>query len=114
MGASRRTHRIAALLRGELARLLLYEVSDPSVQGLLVTDVDLSPDLRYAKIYYTAPALDPKELRRGLQRVDGFLKKKLSESLDLRYVPQLEFIADTHTESVTSLMKAFEGLESHP
>lgn len=114
MGASRRTHRVASLLRGELARLLLHEVSDPSVRGLVVTDVDLSPDLKNARVYYTAEALDPKELRRGLQRVEPFLKKKAADALELRYVPHLEFIADTHTESVTRLMKAFEGLESHP
>jgi ribosome-binding factor A len=115
---ARRTQRMASLLRGELARLFLQEVSDPIVQDLVITEVELSRDLKVADIFFTrpegAPLLKAPELRRALQRVAPFLKKRLADELELRYVPELRFEEDRHGDELNRLLKIMDEVSHHP
>ncbi|MFT4046063.1 MAG: 30S ribosome-binding factor RbfA [Solimonas sp.] len=88
--------RLNTQLQGELAALIRDELSDPRVAGITVTGVDVSPDLRSARI--TVSLLGPdqqlKDAIKGLTRASGKLRHELGERLSLRYVPQLYFTAD--------------------
>ena len=76
----------------------LREVKDPRVQQgsmVTVTHTDTSSDLRTCKVYISILGdYDPKEMRRGLKSVSGWLRRELSGSLDLRYTPELTFVLD--------------------
>ena len=76
---------------------LLREIKDPRVQqGMIsVTRVETTGDLRYAKIYVSA--LDKskeKDILKGLKSASGFLRRELGHALQLRYTPELQFVAD--------------------
>lgn len=115
--STRRSSKVNAMVQGELSRLFLQDVSDPNLQNLVVTEVDLSPDLRTAKVYYSKGMMNQatpvKEFNKSIEKVSPFLKRKLGQNLVMRHVPELSFIEDHHTENVTRLMHVFHELETH-
>ena len=88
--------RLNTQLQGELAALIRDELSDPRVAGITVTGVDVSPDLRNARVTVSLLGDDArlKEALKGLKHAAGKLRHELGERLSLRYVPQLHFAAD--------------------
>lgn len=93
-----RTLRVGEQLRRELAVLVHDQVKDPRVAGITVLEVEVSKDLRHARVYYAIPpgreaAAD--EYHQGLVRAAGFLRRELGKRLSLRVVPDLRFIHDT-------------------
>lgn len=96
---SYRNIRIADQIRNELARLLREEVRDPRVGFVTLTEVDLSPDLKHARVYVTTLAEDRESTLHALQRATPFLRRALAQQRNLRFTPQLRFMID---ESVTT------------
>jgi ribosome-binding factor A len=94
--SERRPARVAQLLQAELARLLQRQVRDPRLAGVTVTDVRVTPDLKLARVYVRHLASDPDEQRilAGLARATPFLRARLGERLELRWVPELRFEYD--------------------
>lgn len=100
----KRSRRIADLLRHELANAIKKGVNDPRLTGLSITSVDVSPDLRNAKVYYTL--MDKtlcKDAQLALQKATGFLRHILSQNMELRYTPILKFIYDEVTEKAIEI-----------
>ena len=96
MMASNRIGRINEEIRKELSALL-RTVKDPRVAEamLTITHVDTTTDLRQCRVYISAlNCKDEKELMRGLKSAAGFLRRELGSRVDLRYTPELFFIAD--------------------
>ena len=111
MKSRRRTQRIASVIHEEIARLLIHEVSDPALSQINIAEVDVTGDLRQARIYYTAPeSVSLKEIEKGLKRANSFLRKRLGEALSLRVVPELQFFFDTHSLQVAHLYTVLDGL----
>lgn len=96
---SYRNVRIADQIRSELARLLREEVRDPRVGFVTLTEVDLSPDLKHARVYVTTLAEDRESTLQALHRATPFLRRSLAQQQNLRFTPQLRFMID---ESVTT------------
>ena len=97
-----RKHRVAEELKRELGILITTEVKDPRVRLVAITDVEVSQDLKHAKVFIgsfdvTAATEDPSEALEGLRAARGFLKRALGKRLRLRSMPELRFIED-HTE----------------
>jgi len=118
---SRRIERINHLLRQEIAELLSREVKDATLSTSLIsiTEVDTSPDLRNAKVYFSVYG-DEDEIKAAgdhLRRASGFLHHNLKERLDLRHTPHLEFIADhsiARGDRIMRLMRTIEEERDHP
>ncbi|MGM9661677.1 MAG: 30S ribosome-binding factor RbfA [Oscillospiraceae bacterium] len=94
--ASNRINRINEEIQRELASLF-RTMKDPRLQGGLVsiTRVDTTGDLRCARVYVSV--LDKqteKDVMRGLRSAAGYLRREIGRSLQLRYTPELQFIAD--------------------
>lgn len=98
--ASNRIGRINDEIRRELSELL-RSVKDPRVREamLTITHVDTTTDLRYARVYITAlDRTGEKGLMQGLKSASGFLRRELGHRMNLRYTPELQFIADDSIE----------------
>lgn len=98
--ASNRIGRINDEIRRELSELL-RSVKDPRVREamLTITHVDTTTDLRYARVYITAlDRTGDKGLMQGLKSASGFLRRELGHRMNLRYTPELQFIADDSIE----------------
>ena len=93
-----RTQRIAEQIRGELARLLREETSDPRIGLLTLTRVKVSPDLSSALIFWSPLDIeaetDPDEIAQGLESAAGFLQRRIGAELPLRRTPRLSFRFD--------------------
>ena len=94
--ASNRIGRINEEIQRELSALL-RTMKDPRLQNGLVsvTHVDTTNDLRYCKVYVSA--LDKSqeaEVMKGLKSAAGYLRRELGAAVQLRYTPQLQFVAD--------------------
>ena len=95
---SRRTERVAEQVRAELARLLREEVTDPRIQLVTLTRIDVSPDLGSARVFWSTPAADDAEGARGvgegLESAAPFLRRRLARLLPVKRVPALYFHYD--------------------
>ena len=93
---SNRIGRINEEIQRELSTLL-RTLKDPRLQGglLTITHVDTTSDLRWCKVYVSAlDKSQEKEMLKGLKSAAGYLRRALGAAVQLRYTPQLEFIAD--------------------
>ena len=100
------------LILKEIAFLLLEKVKDPRVKGVTLTGITLTDDLKSAKIYFSALG-DSEEIKRagsGLESACRFIKREIGKSMQLRYVPQLEFVHDTSLANGSRMEKLFERL----
>jgi ribosome-binding factor A len=111
---SRRSERTSKLIQREISGLLEREVNDPRLSKLIsITDVTLSPDLKYAKIFVSTlgSEVDNKEeMLAGFNKASGFLRKELASHLKLRYTPQLSFHYDDSIERGARLLKLMGDL----
>ncbi len=111
--ASNRIGRINEELQKELAALL-RTVKDPRVQGALIsiTRVEATPDLRYAKVYFSVLQEDlTQEALKGLQSASGYLRRELSHTLQLRYTPELVWTLDDSIVYGAKMLKLINSLE---
>jgi len=93
-----RNTRIAEQMRRELADLLQFEVKDPRVGMVTITEVEVSGDMAHAKIYYSA-AKPSDSLQQGLEKSAGFLRTQVAKRMLLRTVPQLHFVYDASIDN---------------
>ena len=95
-----RADRVADSLLEVMAEILRREIDDPRLQGLNLTGVKLSKDLRNAKVFFSLlPGQGShQEAFAGLTRAGGFIRGQLGKKLKLRFVPALEFIYDDSEE----------------
>ena len=75
---------------------ILVELKDPRVSDVTVTFVEVSPDLRYAKVHVSIMGDETHErlTMKGLESAAGFLQAKIAKRLELRYTPRLSFVLD--------------------
>src|ERR1700693_4446680 len=90
---SRRSQRVADLVRAEISSLLLIEAHDPAVKGVTVTGVEMSPDVQSARVYFSVLGGEPER-----ERAAGYLRREVGRRCALRYAPELHFIADLSLE----------------
>ena len=98
-----RSNRIGQLILRELAQMIQHEVSDPRVGMVTVSHVDVTADMKYAKVYVTRlngvdSEQDIDECLQGLSRAAGFLRRNLAGRVELRNIPELRFHYDKSLE----------------
>ncbi len=108
--AGKRPTRVAELLRESLATILLYKCADPRLKDLTITEVDMSPDLKQAKVFYVARAgVDADEVAAALDKALGFIKQEVGRERILRTMPELIFLPDKTWERAERLEKLFQA-----
>ncbi len=92
----RRQRRIAELIHRELSQLLMEEVRDPRIVNVTITDVELTPDLMLARVYIVVlgDAEQERDALTGLEHAKGFLRTQLAGRVQLRFIPDLNFLLD--------------------
>lgn len=96
-----RHRRVGDLIQRELAMIIERERMYPDMSMLTISTTDISPDLKNAKIYFTAfcPEDKRKELTKSLNEDAGHYRQLLSKQIALRGVPKLQFIYDNQLEN---------------
>lgn len=95
-----RPTRVAHHIQEELGRILARGLKDPRVGFVTITGVELSPDLRHGKVYYSVLGSEEekRQTAEGLQAATGYLKREVAKALSLRYAPELRFLYDDSAE----------------
>ena len=112
-----RTDRIASEIMREAERIIREDVSDPRTQCMFsITHVDVTRDLRYAKVYVSIYEEDKREpMMKALKSAAGFIRHNLGRRVQLRYTPELLFELDTtieygvHIASLINQVRKTEG-----
>jgi ribosome-binding factor A len=108
--------RMSERIQAILSELLLREVADPSLHGVTITEVKLDPELMFADVYVNALGDESrsKEVLRGLQRANGFLRREVGKRVRIRQTPELHFHWDYTLERGEHLNQLISKLEIPP
>ena len=97
---TRRSQRVADVVRAELSRLILLEAHDPDLHRVTITDVEMPPDLKSARVFFSCLGGDDEREKAGqaLRRAAGYLRREVGQRCQLRYAPELHFVSDRSLE----------------
>ena len=112
MKTNPRARRLGEQIQRELGELLRRDVKDERIGNVTITAVNVTGDLRTARVYYLVfgkDGPDPK-VQRGLESAAGFLRNALSKSLMIRYTPTLSFELDTSIEHGVRLSQLIDSV----
>ena len=112
----KRLERVNQLIKEEISLILQQELKDPRLGFVTVTEVDVTPDLRHAKVYVSV--LGPEEQwassLRALQSAKGFVWSWLRRNLDLRVTPEIVFRPDRSMEHAAHIQSLLAELRERP
>ncbi|MGQ0587700.1 MAG: 30S ribosome-binding factor RbfA [Gammaproteobacteria bacterium] len=102
-----RTARINTQIQRDLAEIIRDELRDPRVKGVTLTSVEVSPDMRHARIHVSVLALDgkPAEAAKALNGAAPKLRQTLKHRLAVKHIPELHFHGDATAASADRLNK---------
>lgn len=103
--------RVADQIQRDLAEIVAYELKDPRVGMITVTEVQLTPDYAHAKVFFTMLSDDKETIKntvKGLQVAAGFIRGQLGKRLSVHTLPELHFVHDTSTARGIELSKLID------
>lgn len=104
--------RINSNLQKEISYIIANEVKNPNIKFITITACDVTSDLSYAKVYFTT--LDNvSETLKGLKSAKGFIRKTLADRIELRHIPELEFIYDESIEYGNRIEEKIKEIQGH-
>ena len=108
-----RAERVADQIRMEVADILMRKIKDPRVRSVTVTDVELTNDLRIARVFVTALGTDAetKDVFTGLNKASGFVRSELGRRLTLRYLPDVVFVKDVSGPRGDRILQLLDELQ---
>jgi len=112
----KRSDRVADLLQKEICEMLFKEVKDPHIGFITITGVEVSRDLKIAKVFYTTLGNPDQmaESSRALQRITPFIKKHLGKRIRLRSTPDIFFRYDNSIEYGAKIDTILDRLKEPP
>jgi ribosome-binding factor A len=107
-----RPERLAEVLREEITEIVGYELEDPKLIAVTVTEVQVSDNLRNAKVFVVVEGDEDeiKEAMDALQHASSFVRQQLALNMDLRYAPQIHFARDTVEENAARVEELLAGI----
>lgn len=102
------------MIREEVSQIVGYELDDPRVDRVTVTDVRVSENLRDASVYVTAEGTEAEraDAMRALQKAAPYVRRQLGTALNLRYTPELHFVRDTVEEAATRVEELLSEIKT--
>jgi ribosome-binding factor A len=108
-----RASRVGDLVLREIADLLMKKLKDPRVTGITLTGIDVSRDLRHARVYFSLIGNEKQVLQAqaGLDSAKGFIKREIGLRTELRHVPELMFKHDPSLETGSRMEKLLQKIK---
>ncbi|MDI3540488.1 MAG: ribosome-binding factor [Thermosediminibacterales bacterium] len=106
--AYHRTQRVAEEMKKEISNIIINEIKDPRISGLItITSVDISDDLRHAKVFVSIYGEKEKKMKtiEGLKNATGFIRREVGNRIRLRYTPEIVFKLDESIEHGVNIAK---------
>lgn len=108
----RRPERLAESLREEITEIVGYELEDPRLIAVTVTDVQVSDNKRDAKVFVTIEGEESeiREAMKALHNAEKFVRQQVALSLNIHHAPHIHFVRDTVEEKAGRIEKILEEL----
>src|SRR3569833_4601186 len=106
-----RGQRVADQIQRDLAESIAFELKDPRVGMITITEVQVTPDYAHAKVFFTPLADAPEAIRNttlGLAKAAGFIRNQLGRRQTIHTLPELQFVHDTSTARGMELTKLID------
>lgn len=98
-----------------ISKVLMEEVKNPKVKGLVsVTNINVTEDLKFADVYFSIMGqenINTDEVVEGLNQIKGFLRKRVAEEIEIRYIPEIRVKLDTSIEHAIKISKLLNDLK---
>jgi ribosome-binding factor A len=109
----RRPERLAEVLKEEIAEVVGFELNDPRVEAVTVTDVEVSEDLRDAKVFVLIDGSEEEinAALKALRNASVFVRQQVTMNVGLRHTPHLHFARDTAEENAARIGTILQGLD---
>jgi ribosome-binding factor A len=113
---SRRTQKAAEAIREVVGMAILADLKDPRIRDVTVTYVEVSPDMRQAKVHVSVMGDETQQQLslRGLQSAAGYLQTKVSKRIDTRYTPRLVFVLDLGVKKSIEISQILQSVLPKP
>jgi len=113
--SSRRLLKAAAAIREVVGLSILADLKDPRIHDVTVTHVEVSPDMRHAKVHVSVMGNEAQQKLslRGLQSAAGFLQAKIAERIETRYTPRLMFVLDQGVKKSIEMARILKEVLPH-
>ena len=108
---SHKSQRINGEVQKELSRIIRMELKDPRINPMTsVTDVMVTQDLKYCKAYISVlgDAYEQEQTIKGLQSAEGYIRRELARTLNLRNTPEIKFVLDQSIEYGVNMSKKID------
>ena len=108
--SSRRVLKAAQAIREVVSMAILTELKDPRIKDVTVTFVEVSADLRHAKVHVSVMGDETKKelCLRGLKHAAGYLQQKVGDRIETRYTPRVQFVLDKGVENAMTVTRILE------
>ena len=108
----RRPERFAEALKEEIAEVVGFELDDPRLEMVTVTDVVVASDLRDAKVYVLIRGSEDEinSALKALHNAETFVRQQVTLNLDLRHAPHVHFVRDTAEENASRISEIIDDL----
>lgn len=108
----KRKDRVGDQIRKEVSQIIQRELKDPGIGFVTITDVELSDDLRNAKIFFSVLGDEQKRLdsSQALERAVSFVQHEIGRKMRLKHTPKIRFIYDHSLEKGARIEKALKEL----
>jgi ribosome-binding factor A len=105
-----RSERVQEALRQEISKIVQQEIKDSRIGFITITKVELTPDLRYAKVFFSilGETKDKHLALKGLNSAKGYIKGLIADRIKLRFIPELTFKIDeslAYTQDIYNLLE---------
>jgi ribosome-binding factor A len=110
-----RSERVSELILQEVSLIIRNEVKDPGIGFVTLTGVDVSADLRHARIHVSIMGGEEEKQKslKALNRAKGYIRSSFGDKVRLKYLPELIFILDRSLEKVKRIEDLLKGITEH-
>src|SRR3989338_10717189 len=110
-----RMDKINQLIKREISSLIQEEIQDPGLGFVTIIGVDVSRDLKYAKVNYSVLGAEPEiqKAKEALHRARSYIRKLVGQRIRIRYTPEIDFIYDDSLAYEARLDKTFEDIRNN-
>ena len=111
--SAQRSERVQEALRQEISRIVHGELKDPRLGFITITSVQLTRDLRYAKVYFSVlgEAKDNSLALKGLNSAKGYIKGLIADRIKLRFTPEIDFRIDEFFDEAKKIRSVLDILK---
>ncbi len=107
-----RPGRVQEALRREISLIIHKEIKDPRLGFTTITKVEVSKDLKNARVYYSVlEEKDAKNTMHALASAEGYIKKLIGDRLKMRFVPDIKFVVDKSMEHSRRVLEILDEIK---